>query len=57
MKLPKAMAKNPMVMALEMSVRDQPVASTIGVMKIGRANMAPMAMQPRKPPAATITQR
>jgi hypothetical protein len=52
-----AMAKNPTVMAMEMPVRDQPVASAIGVSSTGREKSDPMAMHPMKPPAATTTQR
>ena len=55
--LPSAMAMNPIVMAAEMPVRDQPVVSVIGVNRTGRENIAPIAMHPNKPPAATMTQR
>ena len=54
--LAKAMARKPMVMAVETPVTDQPVSLEIGSRKTGSENMAPMAMQPRSP-AATITQR
>ena len=37
--------------------RDQPVAAVSGTRNTGRQNIAPIATQPRKPPAATITQR
>jgi hypothetical protein len=46
-----------MVMALETLVTDQPVVFEIGRRNTGRENIAPMATQPRRPPAATITQR
>ena len=44
-------------MALEMPVRDQPVASDIGGRKTASENIAPMATQPIRAPAATMTQR
>ena len=49
--------QKPMVIAAEMPVRDQPVASAIGVYSTGSASIAPMTTQPIMPPAATITQR
>ena len=55
--LPKAMARNPIVIAPETPVTDQPVSCAIGVSSTGSENIAPTAMQPSKPPAATITQR
>ena len=55
--LPSAMAMKPIVIAVEIPVRDQPVASVIGVSRTGKENIAPIAMQPSRPPAATITQR
>ena len=55
--LASARARKPMVMALETPVTDHPVSREIGRRRTGSENMAPMAMQPRKPPAATITQR
>ena len=55
--LPSAMARKPMVMAVEMPVSDQPVAFDMGSRNTGSENIAPMATQPRTPPAATITQR
>jgi len=48
-----ALAKTP----LEIPVRDQPVSCEMGKMKTGSENIAPMARQPSRPPAATITQR
>ncbi len=51
------MAIKPMVMAVEMPVTDQPVSCEMGSRKTGSENIAPMATQPRRPPAATITQR
>src|SRR5690606_10200364 len=47
----------PIVMAVEMPVTDQPVSCDIGRRKTGKENMAPIATQPSRPPAATITQR
>ena len=55
--LAKAMARNPIVIALETPVTDQPVLCEIGRRKTGNENIAPIAMHPNKPPAATITQR
>ena len=52
-----AIVRKPIVMALETPVRDQPVAAVSGTRNTGRQNIAPIATQPRKPPAATITQR
>ena len=39
------------------AVTDQPVSREIGRRKTGSENMAPIAMKPSRPPAATITQR
>jgi hypothetical protein len=55
--LPAAIARNPIVIAVEMPVRDQPVVSVIGVSRTGNENIAPIATQPSNPPAATMTQR
>jgi len=55
--LPNAMARKPKVMALDMPVMDHPVSREMGRRKTGSENMAPIATQPRRPPAATITQR
>ena len=55
--LANAMARKPIVMALETPVTDQPVSLEMGTRKTGSVNIAPIAMQPIKPPAATITQR
>jgi hypothetical protein len=55
--LPNAMARKPNVMALDTPVMDHPVSREIGRRKTGNENMAPMARQPKRPPAATITQR
>src|SRR5262245_53969933 len=52
-----AIARNPMVMALEMPATDQPVSCAIGCSSTGSENMPPMATQPNRPPAATMTQR
>jgi hypothetical protein len=51
------MAKKPMVIASDMPVRDQPVATVMGTRSTGNANIAPMATQPKRAPAATITHR
>ena len=55
-KAAKPMVTNTIVMALEMPVRDQPVASDIGARKTASENTAPMAMHPISAPAATTTQ-
>ncbi len=55
--LASAMARKPTVMALEMPVTDHPVSREMGTRKTGKENMAPIAIQPSRPPAATITQR
>ena len=55
--LAKAMARKPIVIAVEMPVTDQPVSRDIVSRKTGSENMAPMATQPNSPPAATMTQR
>src|SRR6476620_6886741 len=55
--LEKAIARNPIVMALDMPVTDQPVSRAIGCRNTGNENMPPAATQPSKPPAATMTQR
>jgi len=55
--LATASAMNPMVIAPDTPATDQPVSSAIGRRKTGSENMAPIARQPRRPPAATITQR
>ncbi len=47
----------PTVMALDIPVTDHPVSREMGTRKTGNENMAPIAMQPSRPPAATITQR
>src|ERR1700722_11294182 len=52
-----AMARKPMVIALDTPVTDQPVSRAIGCKRTGNENIDPMAMQPKRPPAATITQR
>ena len=51
------MARKPTVMALDTPVTDQPVSRAIGCKRTGRENIDPMATQPSRPPAATITQR
>ena len=55
--LANAMARKPMVIALDTPVTDHPVSREMGKRKTGSENMAPMATQPNRPPAATITQR
>ncbi len=55
--LQNAIARNPIVMALEMPATDQPVSRAIGCSSTGSENMPPMATQPNRPPAATMTQR
>ena len=50
------MVTKTIVMALDMPVRDQPVASDIGARKTASENTAPMATHPISPPAATTTQ-
>src|SRR5689334_18481800 len=55
--LVNAIARKPMVMALEMPVTDQPVSRAIGCKNTGSENIPPIATQPSRPPAATITQR
>ena len=50
------MVTKTIVMALDMPVRDQPVASDIGARKTASENTAPMATHPINPPAATTTQ-
>src|SRR3984957_19779693 len=55
--LPNAMARKPMVMALDPPVTDQPVSLAIGCSRTGRENIDPIATQPKRPPAATITHR
>jgi hypothetical protein len=50
------MVRNTMVIALEMPVRDQPVASDIGWRNTAREKVVPMATQPIRAPAATTTQ-
>ena len=55
--LAAAMARKPMVMALEMPVLDQPVSRAMVSRKTGSENIAPMPTQPSVPPAATITHR
>ena len=55
--LAKAIARKPMVMALDTPATDQPVSRTIGCSNTGNENMPPMATQPNRPPAATMTQR
>ncbi len=55
--LPSAMARNAIVIAPETPVIDQPVSCAMGRRKTGSENMAPNATQPRRPPAATMTQR
>src|SRR5882757_1377665 len=55
--LQHAIAKKPIVIALDTPATDQPVSRTIGCNRTGSENVDPMATQPSVPPAATITQR
>ena len=55
--LPNAMARKPTVMALDTPVTDQPVSRAMGCSRTGSENIDPIATQPRRPPAATITHR
>ncbi len=55
--LASADVMKPMVMAVEIPVVDQPVASAIGLRKTGSEKIAPMARQPITAPAATMIQR
>ena len=55
--LASAMARKPIVMALDTPVTDHPVSREMGRRNTGSENIAPMATQPSRPPAATITQR
>jgi hypothetical protein len=55
--LVSAIARKPMVMALDTPVTDQPVSRAIGWSSTGSENMPPIATHPSSPPAATITQR
>jgi hypothetical protein len=55
--LASAMARKPIVMAAETPVTDHPVSREIGSSNTGSENIAPIARQPRSPPAATITHR
>src|SRR5471030_1383298 len=57
MMLPNAMARKPKVMALDTPAMDHPVSREMGRRKTGSENMAPIATHPKRPPAATITQR
>ena len=51
---PNAMARKPTVIALDTPVTDQPVSRAMGWSRTGKENIAPIATQPRRPPAATI---
>ena len=55
--LAHAMARKAMVMALDTPATDQPVSRVIDCRSTGSENIEPIATQPSKPPAATITQR
>src|ERR1041385_8663382 len=59
-RLPQAMlvvaiARNAMVMALDTPVTDQPVSRVMAPRKTGSENIAPIATQPSRPPATTMT--
>src|ERR1700744_2277213 len=56
-KLATPMARKLNVIASEIAVRDQPVATDIGSRNTGSEKIEPIAIQPMNPPAATITQR
>jgi hypothetical protein len=55
--LQTAIARNPIVIALDTPATDQPVSRTIDCIRTGSENIAPIATQPKMPPAATMTQR
>ena len=55
--LPNAMARKAKVIALDTPVMDHPVSREMGRRKTGSENMAPIATQPKRPPAATMTHR
>jgi hypothetical protein len=46
-----------MVIALDTPVTDHPVSRVIAPRNTGSENIAPIATQLKRPPAATITQR
>ena len=52
--LATASARKPIVIAVETPVADQPVSSAMGLSRTGSENIAPIATQPSRPPAATI---
>ena len=56
-KLARPMTMKLNVIASEISARDQPVPADIGCRNTGSEKIEPIATQPIKPPAATITQR
>jgi hypothetical protein len=56
-KLARPIVTKSSVIANEISVRDQPVASVIGCRNTGSEKIEPIATQPMNAPAATITQR
>ena len=55
--LANAIARKPIVMALDTPATDQPVSRVTDCSSTGSENIAPIATQPSRPPAATITQR
>ncbi len=55
--LASAIARKPIVIAVDKPVTDHPVAAAIGRRNTGRENREPMARHPSTPPLATITQR
>src|SRR5882672_8722642 len=55
--LQHAMARKPIVIALDTPATDQPVSRVIDCSSTGSENIAPIATQPSVPPAATMTQR
>src|SRR5208337_3455361 len=55
--LPAASATKPMVIAVDTPVTDHPVSLDMGRSRTGNENIAPTAIQPNNPPAATMIQR
>jgi hypothetical protein len=55
-KLPTPIARKFSVIAPEIAVRDQPVSCAMGWRNTASEKTAPMAMQPMRPPIATIVQ-
>src|SRR5215471_2596672 len=53
--LVNARARKPIVIALDTPVTDHPVSRVMAPRNTGSENIAPIATQPSRPPAATIT--